>query len=211
MPVTPRRSTRGTVFSPITPSSVTSFVQPNTTFTWTSGPIHASSSTSLTQAGPSSSPIQVHGQEEEVSERTYYTSFLRTVNHSGLTPKKGRKTRKDEEAPFKIGDGVVVSVEGGSDGLAVLTRLWEEPEPKDEDDSDDSDDEVDEEGKSGGSSDSSEERGTRMMGEVHWCFRRKDLPGIMKDLRVQEVGLTQSMTSSSSLSGSCLADARRSE
>jgi origin recognition complex subunit 1 len=108
-----------------------------------------------------------------------------------LTPRKnGKKPRAnkgDEESRFAIGDGVLVDVEGGADGVGVLIRLWEEPD-KDEDEEGDED--------SNGGNDSArrkrkEENGdateVRMMAEVHWCFRRKDLPGIMKNLTVEDV------------------------
>ena len=104
----------------------------------------------------------------------------------------GRK-KKEEVIKFRIGDGVLVSVEGG-DGVAVLTRLWEEPIPKDEDeDEDEEDEEAEPGGRTKSDRSASDEPGTRMMGEIHWCFRRKDLPGIMKDLKVEEVSISASL------------------
>ncbi|GFZ49562.1 Origin recognition complex subunit 1 [Saitozyma sp. JCM 24511] len=75
----------------------------------------------------------------------------------------------------------MVAVEGGSEGVGVLIRLWEEPPESDEtEDGEDEDDDGDE------SSRGDEDNGPRMMGEVHWCFRRQDLPGIMKNLSVED-------------------------
>lgn len=174
---TPRRSARGQIFTPSpAPSAV---IQPkNVTFAWTSAPLRASDS-----IPPSLDPDGV---------RTYYNSFTRITSHTNrssqlLTPGKRPKAGKgDEEARFSIGDGVLVKVEGGTDGVGVLIRLWEEPEPEDEEDpeSEEEQDEVDE----NEAVDKEEKgKGTRMMGEVHWVFRRQDLPGIMKNLSVKDV------------------------
>ncbi|ORX38507.1 P-loop containing nucleoside triphosphate hydrolase protein [Kockovaella imperatae] len=180
MPITPRRSTRGTVFSPLTPSSTENGLasRDDLIFNWTSAPVQRPS----TEAGPSSQPI-VSDADDEHGLRTYYTSFTRIQKPTG-------KKKKEEVVKFRVGDGVMVSVEGG-DGVAVLTRLWEEPIPKDEgsdDDDDDDDDDEDEEAddEEGSGEGEGEGLGMRKMAEIHWCFRRKDLPGIMKDLKVEE-------------------------
>jgi hypothetical protein len=79
----------------------------------------------------------------------------------------------------------MVGVAGG-DGVGVLIGLWQDlgtgrDEGEDEDDeSREEDDEEEEEEEREGS-------GRKMMAEVHWCFRRQDLPSIMKNLNVQDV------------------------
>lgn len=172
---TPRRSTRGQIFTPSpAPSAV---LQPkNVTFAWTSAPAQPSSS-----IPPSLNPEGL---------RTYYTSYTRITSHASrtsqlLTPgKKPRAGKGDEEARFSIGDGVLVKVAGGTDGVGVLIRLWEEPEPEPEDDDEADAEDDDEHGSQDGSSGG---KGTRKMGEIHWFFRRQDLPGIMKNLSVKDV------------------------
>ena len=169
-PITPRRSTRSAIFTP-SPHSVRSLAaEPNTTYAWTSAPLPSGSS----------------------SKDVNYNSFTRIVSHSGVTPVKpllGRKRpragREDEESRFTVGDGVSVSVEGGSEGIGVLTRLWEAPRGEDEDREDDED-------RDGDDSEDAADDDTpenRMMAEVHWCFRRQDLPGIMKNVTVEDVSL----------------------
>jgi origin recognition complex subunit 1 len=79
----------------------------------------------------------------------------------------------------------MVGVDGG-DGVGVLIGLWQDlgtgrGEGEDEDDEcREEDDEEEEEEEREGS-------GRKMMAEVHWCFRRQDLPSIMKNLNVQDV------------------------
>jgi len=113
----------------------------------------------------------------------HYRAFDRIIKHSGLTPKKGKgKQKEDEISRFTIGDGVLVSVDGGNDGVGILIRLWEESgsgeDEGDEDESGSGD---------GDDSDDEDDDGPRMMAEIHWCFRRQDLPGIMKNLQVDDV------------------------
>lgn len=191
MPVTPRRSTRGAIFTP-SPFPSPSAIAPNTTFAWTSAPLSAALPPVEGQASGSKLDVAAPGAfPNPTGDRSYYSSYTRIVSHSGLTPRKnGKKPRAnkgDEESRFAIGDGVLVDVEGGADGVGVLIRLWEEPD-KDEDEEGDED--------SDGGNDSArrkrkDENGdpteVRMMAEVHWCFRRKDLPGIMKNLTVEDV------------------------
>lgn len=61
--------------------------------------------------------------------------------------------------------------------------MWEEDIKKDdkedseEEEEDDDDDELDE----------IDGEKTIKMAEIHWCFRRSDLPGIMKNLTVEDV------------------------
>jgi origin recognition complex subunit 1 len=126
-----------------------------------------------------------------------------------LTPGKRVKAGQgDEEARFSVGDGVLVKVEGGVDGVGVLVRLWEEPDDEvEEDDEEDKDGQDDDDAKGGDADGRANGEGsrsgpgndingngttrtrskTRMMAEIHWCFRRKDLPGIMKNLSVEDV------------------------
>ena len=77
---------------------------------------------------------------------------------------------------FAIGDGVLVSVEGGNDGVAVLIDLWEEERSEDDEEEDEEDgDEVE------------EEHGPLMMAEVHWLLRRQDLPDVRRNFKVDDV------------------------
>ncbi|EIW67259.1 hypothetical protein TREMEDRAFT_33606 [Tremella mesenterica DSM 1558] len=176
MASTPRRSTRsGAIFTPSPSSHPRS--ESHTTYSWTSAPRHVSSN-------PASSSSTTLSQKAEID----YTSFARIVSRQStkrpLTP--GRKThagKADEESRFTLGDGVAVSVEGGGEGVGVLVRLWEtSKKAKGEEDmsgegsaEDEERDEEEEEGS-----------GERMWAEVHWCFRRQDLPGIMKNLSVED-------------------------
>jgi origin recognition complex subunit 1 len=160
-PFTPRRSTRGAVFTP-------------TPFHWTSAPLLPPSALSQTQT----------------AGKTYYNSFTRittSVNTNSINgieqikgKGKGKGKEKEQERRFTVGDGVVVGVEGGSEGIGILVRLWEVKEP--EEDGDDGS----EAGQVDGKVEKEAEK-TRMMGEIHWCFRRQDLPGIMKNLTVADV------------------------
>lgn len=162
MSFTPRRSTRGAIFTPSPHPSTSALREPDTTYTWLS-----SSSTRPDSPHP------------------HYNSFSRVVTHPLDSRRgKGKGKSKDgvDESRFAVGDGVMVAVEGGSEGVGVLIRLWEEPPESDEtEDGEDEDDDGDE------SSRGDEDNGPRMMGEVHWCFRRQDLPGIMKNLSVEDV------------------------
>ena len=60
--------------------------------------------------------------------------------------------------------------------MGVLIRLWEECHEGHGDGEEDEENEEDE-----------REKDLKMMAEVHWCFRRQDLPGGMKDLKVEDV------------------------
>lgn len=168
MAATPRRSTRGAIFTP-SPHPTQAAVQANTSYHWLSAP------------GPSST-----------DERTRYNSFRRVVHHSGQTPRRpglaaaggSRKkvARGDEESRFTVGDGVLVGVDGG-DGVGVLIGLWQEHK-KDTDGDEDGDDDDNDDGEEEGQ----DEETKGMMAEVHWCFRRQDLPSVMKNLKVEDVG-----------------------
>ena len=173
MSFTPRRSTRGQIFTP-SPHPTTTVVPRNITFRWTSQPLEPS--------------LSIPESVDNETNKVYYNSFARFTQtqvkkreEDLLTPLK--KKKQGEEARFSIGDGVLVRVEGGVDGIGILIRLWEEAIPEEE---------IESEAEGGeGGKDKEEENGQvegrRMMGEVHWCFRRKDLPGIMKNLSVKDV------------------------
>ena len=175
--ITPRRSTRGQIF---TPTQSTPAQQPkNVTYQWTSSPLP------LSDSNPAS--LDPEGR------RTYYDSYKRITTSipkrtANLTPGRQRKAPKAEEEEFDIGDGVLVKVEGGADGVGILIRLWEEPDD-DESDEEDEEKEDDEEETPG----EKEKAETKMMGEVHWCFRREDLPSVMKNLTVYDVSLSLSL------------------
>jgi origin recognition complex subunit 1 len=175
MAVTPRRSTRGALFTPSPhPSQV---VAPaNTSYEWMSAPTYTSTS------------------------KTIYSSFRRIIHHSAQgqagpsrTPLKQRRKvgKSDEESRFAVGDGVMVGVDGG-DGVGVVIGLWQDTRSRErireeEGRGDDEDDEDDE--------DEEEEEGPAksMMAEVHWCFRKQDLPSVMKNLNVEDVSLPYSL------------------
>lgn len=194
---TPRRSTRGQIFTP-SPHPESSLQPKNVIFGWTSAPL------------PSS--LSLPDSLDPEGKRTYYNSFTRiTTKHRRAEPlatpgKRPKAGKGDEESRFTVGDGVLVKVEGNADGVGVLVRLWEEPEEKDEEDegsveetsgSNTRADELGEEGETG-------EGGKRMMAEVHWCFRREDLPGIMKNLTVEDVSIMDGF-----LTTSCAHDRER--
>lgn len=75
---------------------------------------------------------------------------------------------------FTVGDGVLVNVEGGNDGVAVLIDLWEEERSEDDSEEDEEDGEE-------------EEKGPLMMAEVHWLLRRQDLPDVRRNFKVDDV------------------------
>jgi origin recognition complex subunit 1 len=176
MAVTPRRSTRGALFTPSPhPSQVAA--PANTSYEWISAPTVVSDS------------------------RTTYTSFRRIVHQPtqgagpSRTPLKQRKKvgKADEESRFTVGDGVMVGVDGG-DGVGVVIGLWQDTRSRerileDEGRGDDEDEEEEEE---------EEEEGPAkgMMAEVHWCFRKQDLPSVMKNLNVEDVSLSILLNSS---------------
>ena len=169
MAVTPRRSTRGALFTPSPhPSQVAA--PANTSYEWLSAPTSVSTS------------------------RTTYSSFRRIVHHAAQsqagpsrTPLKQRKkvAKGDEESRFTVGDGVMVGVDGG-DGVGVVIGMWEahtiERQDRDEDE--------DEEDNERGEEDEEEDGPAKgMMAEVHWCFRKQDLPSVMKNMNVEDVSL----------------------
>jgi hypothetical protein len=102
--------------------------------------------------------------------------------------KQRKKVAKgDEESRFTVGDGVMVGVDGG-DGVGVVIGLWQ-------DEKGGSESEIeyggDEEGDKEREEEEEEEEGPAkgMMAEVHWCFRKQDLPSVMKNLNVEDVSL----------------------
>ena len=82
----------------------------------------------------------------------------------------------------------MVGVDGG-DGVGVVIGLWQDTRSReriredegrgDEDEDERDEDEEEEEGPAKG-----------MMAEVHWCFRKQDLPSVMKNLNVEDVSLS---------------------
>lgn len=84
--------------------------------------------------------------------------------------------RKGDEARFALGDGVQVAVEGGKEGVGVLVALWEEPAPDTDTEADGADAPTD-----------GKDAETRMMARIHWCFRRQDLPSVMRNLELEDV------------------------
>lgn len=76
-------------------------------------------------------------------------------------------------ARFEVGDAVAVTLQGGQEGIAVLIDLWEEEIPEQEGDED---------------SDDEEQETTRKMATVHWCYRKEDLPEVMRSVSMGPVG-----------------------
>jgi len=79
----------------------------------------------------------------------------------------------------------MVGVDGG-DGVGVVIGMWEahtiERQDRDEDE--------DEEDNERGEEDEEEDGPAKgMMAEVHWCFRKQDLPSVMKNMNVEDVSL----------------------
>lgn len=160
MALTPRRSTRGAVFTP-SPFPSPSLAAPSdtaTTYQWLSPAIYP-----------------------ENSDTPHYTSLRRSVagtNTPGRRKGKG-KAKGDDDTRFTVGDGVVVSVDGNGEGVGVITKMWEEEVKKEEDDDEGDGAEEEDEGEEG--------EKTVKMAEIHWCFRRRDLPSIMKNITVEDV------------------------
>lgn len=183
MAVTPRRSTRGAIFTP-SPHPAQATAQANTTYHWLSAPLPDTANQGESSSSGSS------------SSKTRYNSFRRIVGSSSsgqsLTPVRGKKKvgKGDQESRFAVGDGVMVGVDGG-DGVGVLIGLWHDHTPHNRDrdgdgDGSDNEDEVEDEDEDEVGTEGS---GKRMMAEVHWCFRGQDLPSIMKNVKVQDVSL----------------------
>jgi origin recognition complex subunit 1 len=179
MAVTPRRSTRGALFTP-SPHPNQVVAPANTSYEWISAPTVISDS------------------------RTTYTSFRRIIHQPtqgagpSRTPLKQRRKvgKADEESRFTVGDGVMVGVDGG-DGVGVVIGLWQDTRSRErirEDEGRGDDEEED-----GEEEEEEEEEGPAkgMMAEVHWCFRKQDLPSVMKNLNVEDVSLSDLLNSSS--------------
>jgi origin recognition complex subunit 1 len=90
----------------------------------------------------------------------------------------------------------MVGVDGG-DGVGVVIGLWQdtrsrerirEDEGRGDEDEEEEEEEEEEEGLAKG-----------MMAEVHWCFRKQDLPSVMKNLNVEDVSLSNPLDSSSTI------------
>lgn len=208
MASTPRRSTRGQVFTPMSPhpSAPPAGTDPaNTSYTWLSA---SKNSAGTAASSSSSSSTNAKDKGKSTDTRVYYSSFSRIRRYgasssagppgtpssaaAGLfvdpdsvpgTPRK-KKTKPDEEARFAVGDGVVVAVEGGNEGIGMLTAMWDEPIEKEDDDegSDEEGEEEEEEGEEGDG-----EPKLRKMAQVHWFLRKQDLPSVMRDLKLDLV------------------------
>jgi origin recognition complex subunit 1 len=77
----------------------------------------------------------------------------------------------------------MVGVDGG-DGVGVVIGLWQDHgQPQREEREGEQDEEVDEEEEE----EEEDGPGKGMMAEVHWCFRKQDLPSVMKNLNVEDV------------------------
>ncbi|WVQ81847.1 hypothetical protein IAT38_003974 [Cryptococcus sp. DSM 104549] len=166
---TPRRSTRGTFATPVTPTSLftPTTSQPNVTYTWLSDPLSTSTSPSGTK-------------------RTRYDAYVRVKSRKSKsdnapvwTPKK--KKKGDEESEFAIGDGVLIGGQGDADHVAIIVDLWEEEKAEkapgeDDEESEGSESEQEED----------EDDGPKMMAMVHWVFRQEDLPDIRKAIKVED-------------------------
>lgn len=185
-PVTPRRSTRGAIFTP-SPHPTQAVAQANTTYHWLSAPLNDSTNANGESSSGSSAIASSSGPK-----RTRYNSFRRIVG-AGQTPtgRKRKVAKGDEESRFTVGDGVLVGVDGG-DGVGVLIGLWQDNTPPsgDRNGDGDGDGDSDQEEEEEEEEEDYEGSGRRMMAEVHWCFRRQDLPGVMKNLNVQDVSST---------------------
>lgn len=74
---------------------------------------------------------------------------------------------------------MAVALEGGTEGLGIITDMWEEEveEVEKVEDEEEEEEEVEEE----------EGEKTVKMAEIHWFLRRHDLPGVMKNLSMEDV------------------------
>jgi origin recognition complex subunit 1 len=111
--------------------------------------------------------------ESEAEEESDDETATETEAEAGPSKRRG-----ETETRFAVGDGVSVAVEGGNEGIGMLTALWEEDGEDDDDESTVS-----------GSRHTTPERetGPRMVARVHWFFRKEDLPGVMTRLALEEV------------------------
>lgn len=176
MPVTPRRSTRSQAFTPVhTQAASVSLAPVNVTFTWTSAPRTDGDKVSYTsfkrvkRSGGRYPDVEIKSRGRAISTGESSDDD----DEEGDSQPGPSRRRADDEARFAIGDGVAVTVEGGNEGIGMLTALWEEPV-----EADDEDEEKEDEG---------DKEETRMMGRVHWFFRKEDLPGVMRNLNLDEV------------------------
>ncbi|WWC90716.1 uncharacterized protein L201_005653 [Kwoniella dendrophila CBS 6074] len=190
-PWTPRRSTRGNIFTP-SPSASPSLlrrIQPNTIYSWNSAPLPPTSNADSS----SSSKIRYNSYSRIISKGRGTSSISTPSN------KKVKAGKNDEESRFTIGDGVLIAIEGGDEGVGILIGLWEETnmnndhnsESENNDNEEDDDDDDDDD----------EDKGPKMMAEIHWAFRKSDLPSVMKNVNIEdnEVLLATSITSNKSI------------
>lgn len=181
MPVTPRRSTRGAVFTPTAPVAS---VPTDTVFSWTGsakpadGRVYYSGFSRIVKhSARGKAAVVDDASDNSDSDKEEGSSKTHTPKVEVAVPKRRRAPapKPDEESRFAIGDGVVVQVEGGNDGIGMLTALWEEPAGDDDDESEDS------------SRSSVAPDTPLMMAQIHWFFRKEDLPGVMRNVKLEDV------------------------
>ncbi|WWC71564.1 uncharacterized protein I206_105522 [Kwoniella pini CBS 10737] len=187
IPSTPRRSTRGNIFTPSPTSNNSKLLKStklNTIYKWNSAPLNS-----------------LNKEEEEEEGKIKYNSFskiikknnrndLTTITPSNLINRKIKIEKEDEESRFTIGDGVLINLEGGNQGVAILIGLYEDFNyyKKNNHDNDDQEkeEEEEEENDDNDNDDDFEEKKSKMMAEIHWAFRKSDLPSIMKNVNIEE-------------------------
>ncbi|WVR00003.1 hypothetical protein IAU59_007145 [Kwoniella sp. CBS 9459] len=191
--VTPRRSTRGTIFTPS--PSVASYGYGNG---YGGGALASTTAAQARKADTSyhwnSAPL---ASTSAGSGQIRYSSFSRIVSRKISTPLRiglagktagpgagtsGSRAKGDEESRFAVGDGVLVSVEGGDEGVGIIIGLWDEQKAS----SSRRIEGLEGDGGEENGEDDEEDDGPSMMAEIHWAFRKEDLPSIMKTANVQE-------------------------
>ncbi len=85
---------------------------------------------------------------------------------------------------FRVGDGVLIGTVGDV-GVAILVRMWEQDVEDDEEEQEEG--EQDEEEMLNGLLGS--ERKEKMC-EIRWCYRKKDLPGVMGKIQLSDVSIS---------------------
>jgi origin recognition complex subunit 1 len=103
----------------------------------------------------------------------YYNGFMRIIEDKRASRGKGKSKEKIAQLMFRVGDGVLIGTVGDV-GVAVLTRLWEQPVEEDGDEDEMEDDD-------------SEQVKMEKMCEIRWCYRKKDLPGVIGKIQLSDV------------------------
>ncbi|WVO13435.1 hypothetical protein L204_101051 [Cryptococcus depauperatus] len=152
---TPRRSTRGQVFTPsFTAPPSPRAMHPNIVYEWNSKPLSVETLPDGTR-------------------RIRHKTLKKIRSRRNGTPLKFKKADEVSERHFSLGDGVLVKVEGNRDGVGILVGLWQEEPPTQNQ-------------KQGSDGEEGEEDGPRMMSEIHWAYRREDMPSVMKSVQVED-------------------------